>query len=595
MLVELNISNFAIIDQLTLRFDQGFNVLTGETGAGKSIIIDAVNLVLGGRADTTYTRADTSETRVECIFHLTAGLRGLIDPILEEEGLEGDDPETLILGRELRSSGRNFCRINGRTVNASLLKRVAEPLIDIHGQQEHLSLLRVREHQRMLDRYAGLDEPRLQLAAEVRRLNQVRWEVTELLRDAQKLARRVDQLSFQVEEIEAANLQPGEEATLNIERNRLANAEQLSQVAGEAYRLLIENSDEQPSAADLVGQAARLVGQLARLDQSLVEQQQAIDSLSYQLEDLAETLRDYSEAIDFDPARLQEVEERLALVFNLKRKYGDTVEEIIAFGRQAQVELDAISHSEERLQTLRKEEDMLRHKIGGLALTLSKARRQAGLRLADEVLGQLADLGMAKADFTVEIKWQPDPDGVFVPDESGETFTLAYDERGIDQIEFLISANPGEPLKPLIKVASGGETSRIMLALKTVLALADETPTLIFDEIDQGIGGRVGRVVGRKLWGLTQHSNHQVLCITHLPQIAGYATTHYHVSKEVEGNRTRTIIRPLEHEDRVDELAQMLGALSESTRQSAREILTEATASQGRAESGPAAAQGVLL
>ena len=532
---------------------------------------------------------------MESIFHLSQYLRTLIDPILEQEGLEGDEPDTLILGREIRSSGRNFCRVNGRTVNLSLLKKIAEPLIDIHGQQDHLSLLRVRAHQRLLDRYAGLANERQKVADEVRHLNQVRQELAELLRDAQKLARRVDQLSFQVEEIQAANLKPGQEEALNLERNRLANAEQLSQLAGEAYRLLIENSDEQPSTADLLGQATRLIGNLVRLDQSLTEQQQTADSLSYQLEDLAETLRDYSENIDFDPTRLQEVEERLTLIFNLKRKYGDTVEEIITFGDQAQAELRNISHSEERIQALREEEEALRHKIGRLALALSKARRQAGQTLADEVLGQLADLGMAQADFTVEIKWDQNPEGVYVVDDTGETLSVAYDQRGIDQIEFLISANPGEPLKPLIKVASGGETSRIMLALKTVLALADETPTLIFDEIDQGIGGRVGSVVGRKLWGLTHKSSHQVLCITHLPQIAGYANTHYHVSKEVADNRTRTSVRPLENEDRIEEMAQMLGALSESTRQSARDILKEAATTQSKETSGPKTAQGVLL
>lgn len=595
MLVELNISDFAIIDKISMRFNPGFNVLTGETGAGKSIIIDAVNLLVGGRADTSFTRAGSDRARVESIFHLTDRLHALVDPILEREGLEGDDPDTLILGREIRSNGRNFCRVNGSTVSLSILKEIAEPLIDIHGQHDHLSLLRVREHQGFLDRFAGLEGDRANLTAEVRHLHQVRQELNDLLRDEQKLARRVDQLSFQVEEILAAALKPGEEAELNLERNRLANAEQLGQLAGEAHRLLIENSDEQPSAADLLGQTAKLISNLVKLDQSMEEQQQIIDGLTYQVEDLAETLRDYSESIDFDPGRLQEVEERLALIFNLKRKYGDSIEEIIAFGEQAQAELDNISHSEERIKKLREREEALRHTIGGMALTLSQARRQASQKLADGVISHLADLGMAKADFVGEIKWEDDPNGVYVVAEEGTTRTLACDERGIDRVEFLISANPGEPLKPLAKVASGGETSRIMLALKTVLALADETPTLIFDEIDQGIGGRVGSVVGRKLWGLAQHGNHQVLCITHLPQIAGYANTHYHVTKQIEGERTRTHVAALADEARVEELALMLGAVSESTRQSAREILHEAASAQQADRSGQETAQGVLL
>ncbi|MEW5958945.1 MAG: DNA repair protein RecN, partial [Chloroflexota bacterium] len=521
--MELNIADFAIIDQLTLRFHPGFNALTGETGAGKSIIIDAVTILLGGRADTTFVRAGSEQARIEGGFRLSPALRAMIDPVLEREGLEGDEPDTLLLGREIRNTGRSYCRVNGRTVNLSILEEVAQPLVDIHGQSEHLSLLQVRQHQRFLDRYAGLDEPRQALAAEVRQLRRARQELNSLLQDQQRLARRVDQLTFQVEEIRAANLQPGEEEELNVERNRLANAEQLSQLAGELYRLLIEGQgDEQPAAADLLGQAARLAGNLVRLDETWQPHSQVVEELVYQLEDLGRTVRDYSEGIDFNPLRLQEVEERLGLIYNLKRKYGHSIQEIIQFGQKAQAELDTLSHSEERLEALRAETEGLRRKIGQLALALSQARRQAGQTLAGGVVAQLADLGMARADFAVEISWLDDPEGVYVETGEGPCRTLACDERGIDRIEFLIAPNPGEPLKPLVKVASGGETSRIMLALKTVLAVADETPPLIFYEIDQGIGGRVGGVVGRKLRGLAQDGGHQVLCVTHLPQIAGY-------------------------------------------------------------------------
>lgn len=578
MLAELIVADFAIIDELHLNFHPGFNVLTGETGAGKSIIIDAVSMLLGGRADTNFIRADTNRARVEGIFRLPDRLKAFVGPILEREGLEGDDPDSLILGREIRSTGRNFCRVNGSTVSLTILEEIAAPLIDIHGQSEHLSLMQVRQHQRFLDRYAGLEEQREKLAVEVRRLRRVRQELAELVRDEQRLARRVDQLSFQVEEIQAANLKPAEEAELNLERTRLANAEQLSQLAAEAYRLLAESADDdQPSAADLLGQAARAIGNLVKLDETMAEQSQLVDTVTYQVEDLARSLRDYSEEIDFDPGRLQEVEERLALIFNLKRKYGNSIEEVIEFGRRAEAELESISHSEERIEELREIQETLRRDIGRMALELSQARRQAGQTLADGVVAQLADLGMERADFTVEIKWSDDLEaGVYVDaGEEGE-LTLACDERGIDRIEFLIAPNPGEPLKPLVKVASGGETSRIMLALKTVLAVADETPTLIFDEIDQGIGGRVGGVVGRKLRGLAHATGHQVLCVTHLPQIAGFADNHYHVAKEVVGERTQTHIRVLTGEAQVEELAQMLGSLSDSTRESARELLQEA-------------------
>jgi DNA repair protein RecN (Recombination protein N) len=577
MLRELTITNFAIIDELHLRFTPGFNVLTGETGAGKSIIIDAVSLLLGGRADTTFIRTGADVAQVEGIFRLDGRPQAQINPILEREGLEGDLPDTLILGREIRATGRNYCRVNGRTVNLSLLEEISQPLVDIHGQSEHLSLLRVRAHQRFLDQFAGLDEQRETLAQEVRKLQATRKELASLLRDEQELARRVDQLTYQVEEIDAARLQPGEEEELIIERTRLANAEQLSQLVGETYAALYDSGEEQLSAADLLGQITRALAQLRKIDSSLAEQEQLAESLAIQVDELARTLHDYQESVEFSPARLVRVEERLGLIYSLKRKYGSSIEEVLAFGERARAELESITHSEERIEVLREEEEQLRRTIGRMAAGLSQARAAAGERLAAEVEAQLADLSMEGARFAVDLSWIDDPDGVYVGEQ-----TLACDERGIDRIEFLIAPNVGEGLKPLVKVASGGETSRLMLALKTVLSAADETSTLIFDEIDQGIGGRVGGVVGRKLWGLTQADGlqHQVLCVTHLPQIAGYADTHFRVEKGVSQQRTTTGVLTLDGDSRVEELALMLGAPSEGTRRSAQEILEEAAAAR---------------
>jgi DNA repair protein RecN (Recombination protein N) len=580
MLTELTISDFAIIENLTLRFDAGFNVLTGETGAGKSIIIDAVTLLLGGRADTSFIRTGSKRARIEGIFRLSPPLRKILDPLLEEEGLEGDNEDTLVLSREIRATGRSFARVNGNTVSLNLLEAVTGPLVDIHGQHEHLSLMRVKQHQRFLDRFAGLVPRRETLAGQVKQLRQVRQELSTLQQDAQKLARRIDQLSFQVEEIERTGLRVGEEEELNVERTRLANAEQLSQITGEVNQLLVEADDpEQAAVTDLMGQVARAVQSLTRLDPSWAEQSQAVENIIYLIDDLARFIHDYSENIDFNPNRLREIEERLSLIFSLKRKYGDSIADILTFGERAAAELAAISRSEERIEELLEVEEALRREIGENALALSQARRAAAERLSTGVEAQLSDLGMPDTRFHVDMQWVPDPTGVFVyadPD-TPEPQLVACDERGIDQIEFLISANVGETPKPLIKVASGGETSRIMLALKTVLAHADETPTLIFDEIDQGIGGRVGGVVGQKLSGLARGGTHQVLCVTHLPQIAGYAARHYHVAKEVADGRTQTGIRQLTGEQQVDELAQMLGTLSDSTRQSAREILNQAS------------------
>ncbi len=573
MLTELTIKNFAIIDTLTLNFTAGFNVLTGETGAGKSIIIDAVNLLLGGRATSDSVRADTKSAFVEGQFQLSDTEQKLISPILAREGLADEDDNILILGREIRANGRNFCRVNGRTVSLSLLSEIAAPLVDIHGQHHHLSLLQTKMHGAFLDRFGNLNSQRQAITQLYKKLQNTRKELHRLQQDAQHIARRIDQLQFQVDEILAAGLQLGEEETLNTERTRLSNAERLSQLANESYHLLAEGNDEQVSAADLVGQAVHSLNNLLRIDESANELPELAESISYQLEDLAGQLQGYVESVEFSPERLQEVEERLGLIFSLKRKYGDSIAEILAFEEKASAELENISGAEDRIESLLAEEDNLRHQLGNLAEKLSTARRKAGKKLAHGVESELKSLGMARTQFEVNIAQTPTDDGVFV---NGEAF--ACDETGIDKIEFLIAPNPGEPLKPMAKIASGGETSRLMLALKTVLARADETPTLIFDEIDQGIGGRIGGVVGDKLRSLAHLADHQVLCITHLPQIAAYGDTHFHVVKIIKNNRTGTRVNTLEGAARIDELAQMLGTLTDATRLSAQELLATATA-----------------
>ncbi len=580
MLAEIHIRNFAIIEELSLRFDEGLNVLTGETGAGKSIIIDAVSLLLGGRASTDWIRAGAERAEIEGHFVLGARAQA-IQPILEAEGLEGED-DLLILAREVRRNGRNICRVNGRAVSLSLLSEIGQWLVDIHGQGEHLSLLRVREHVNLLDRYAGLEAERAEMARLVQALRQVRAELTDLRQDERELARRIDLLSYQVEEITEARLEPGEEEELEAERLRLANAEQLMQLAIEVTQVLEEGSEEQLSAVDLLGQAVQALTRLARIDPTMAEIRQQVEELSYQLSDLARDVRHYQDGIEFNPARLAQVEERLELIYNLKRKYGDSIEEILAFAERAQAELENITHAEERIAELEAEEERLLHEIGELGRRLSEARRAAGERLARAVEQELADLRMEHARFGVDIRWQDDPEGAYVGDRR-----VAFDATGLDRVEFLISANPGEPLRPLARVASGGETARLMLALKAVLSRADETPTLIFDEIDVGIGGRVGAIVGRKLWGLTApdargHRAHQVLCVTHLPQLAAYGDAHFHVLKTVEGERTLTHVRRLTGEARVQELAAMLGAPTASGQESAAAMLAEAESTKVR-------------
>ncbi len=617
MLADLHIRNFAIIDDLHLTFGPGLNILTGETGAGKSIIIDAVGMLLGDRATAEWVRAGSELAEIEASFQVVEGdILTELQPILEENGL--DDPENphwLTLSREVRRTGRNICRINGRMVNLQLLGEVTGYLVDVHGQGEHLNLLQARTHVHLIDRYANLLPQRRRLAERVSELRKVREALQRLRQDARTIAQRIDLLSFQAEEIASAKLRPGEESELESERRRLGNAEALMKLAQTAQAILSNGDGEVPGALDLISEAVGRIERLARIDPDMKETADESQALLEQLSDLARTLEDYADNLEFNPERLEEVEERIDLISNLKRKYGDTIEQINAFGQRAQAELDGLSNWEAKTTALEQQEESLLRTIGQLGAELSRQRAVAGHQLARQVEQELADLRMARARFGVAVEQNNKADGAYLPDGR----RVAFDSTGVDQVEFMISANPGEPLKPMAKVASGGETARLMLALKSVLTHADATPTLIFDEIDQGIGGRVGAVVGQKLWMLTGRQSlngkasndkngdknggkngksgkksqpalvaepvaetsvaHQVLCITHLPQLAAFGDQHFTVNKRVtqlDGEeRTSTVVRQLDERARVEELMQMLGAESEAGRRSVEEMLNE--------------------
>jgi DNA repair protein RecN (Recombination protein N) len=565
MLQELRIRNFAIIEEIVLGFEPGLFVLTGETGAGKSIIVDAIEMLLGGRGDSNVIRSGEETASVEGDFVLENDALAEVRPILEREGLW--DGETLLtLGREVRREGRNIARVNGRTVNLAILRDVGQILVDVHGQSEHLSLLRVREHLRLLDRFAGLEEKRGKFSGMAEELQRVRGELERIRAGEREAARRADMLQYQIGEIDAARIQPGEEKALLEERTRLANAEQLAQLADQAIAALDSEGEENRPASDLLGEAARSLAALSKIDPSLNSARESSQAVLDQAAELARDLRVYRESIEFNPRRLEQVEERVELLRNLKRKYGETLEAVAQHADQARTELEGITHADQRRAELEAQEKILLTSLGVLGAELSRARRSAADDLARGIETELADLKMAGAKFSVDQTWREDPEGAFVGDRR-----VAFDSTGLDGIEFLVAPNPGEGLKPLVKVASGGETSRLMLAMKSVLARADRTPTLIFDEIDQGIGGRVGMTVGKKLWRLTPR--HQVLCVTHLPQLAAYGDQHLHVEKTVQGKRTLTRVQKLEGQGRVSELAAMLGTLSETTRESAEEIL----------------------
>ncbi|MGE5377543.1 MAG: DNA repair protein RecN [Bacteroidota bacterium] len=566
MLTELRIHNFAIIDKLDLRFGPGLIILTGETGAGKSIILDAVVMLIGGRADATIIRTDADAAFVEGVFHLRGPEKEAVHAILQREELM-DDPDYVVLTREVRREGRSVARVNGRTANVSLLKELGALLIDIHGQAEHLSLLDPRAHLGLLDRYAEVARPLSDYRQTYHALLNLRRELNDLRKAQADAERRVDMLTYQAEEVEAAHLKPGEDEELRKERDRLANAEALSRNAQEALAVLEEGSPETPAATDLIGQVVQALSALAKIDSAQNDMADQAELLLDNMSDLIHNLQDYLEEIEFNPKRLDEVEERLDLIHSLIRKYGGSIPAVISYGSEARKQLELITTASERIQELEMQEAKFLEKLAKQGSLLSEKRKSAAVEMGNGIETELDDLRMEAAKFGVDFQTKPDPNGAPVEDGT----RIAFDQNGFDRIEFLIAPNPGEGLKPLAKIASGGETSRLMLGLKNVLARADEVPSLIFDEIDQGIGGRVGMVVGQKLWNLSRV--HQVFCVTHLPQLAAFGDEHYQVQKVIQGNRTLTRVERLDGEPRLLELSQMLGEVGEGTLRSAHELM----------------------
>jgi DNA repair protein RecN (Recombination protein N) len=569
MLTELRIENFAIIDKLELEFSSGLITFTGETGAGKSIIMDALEMLLGGRADATVLRTDAERASVEGVFKLSAASQESVNEILKREDLL-DDESYVTLAREVRREGRSTARINGRTVNVTLLKEIGKFLVDIHGQTEHLSILDPRTHLGLLDRFANVDVLLASYRQSYSALQAVRRDLNELRAAQADSKRRIEMFTFQAEEIESARIKPGEDEELRLERDRLANAELLATNAQEALQLLDEGSPETPAITDQLGQAVSALASMARVDTKKTELSTRAESLLENIAEISHELRDYLEAIEYNPHRLEDVEERLDMLHRLLRKYGGTLETVLAFGVKARSELETINTASEKISALETSEDTLLEELSERGRKLSEKRKATATELSRSVEIELDDLKMASAHFGVDFQTKSDPAGLPLDKD----MRVAFDGSGFDRVEFLVAPNPGEGLKPLARIASGGETSRLMLALKNTLARADQIPSLVFDEIDQGIGGRVGAVVGQKLWNLGRA--HQVLCITHLPQLAAFGDQHYRVQKLVNNNRTTTQVKRMEGDERLLELAQMLGEVTESTLRSAHDILQSA-------------------
>jgi len=549
MLTELNIKNFAIIDSLNITFEKGFNVLTGETGAGKSIIVDAVDLVLGGRASSEMIRSGCEEAVVEAAFDIS-DVKGVSEK-LGEMGIEKDD--NLVIKRTLSASGKNKVFINGSMATIAMLSDVGEFLVDIHGQHEHQTLIKVERHIDVLDEYAALGPLRQEMSEIYSEWNRVKDELESLKSSEADKEKKVDLLRFQSDEIEKAALKVDEDEELLEERKLLSNAGRLYESANTALEILYLQSG---SALELIKKAGSNVTDISIIDESMRVTLDAINSASASIEDAALTLRDYVGRISFDPERLNEIEERLDLIGRLKRKYGNTVSEILKYREEVDRELDGIERAEERIGELEREGERLKVKGLKVAETLSERRKKGSDELTKKVVKELSDLGMKKAIFEVKMERLND-----------------ISAKGSDKVEFLLSSNPGEATKPLSKIASGGELSRIMLALKKVLANPTGAPTMVFDEVDSGIGGGIAEVVGRKLREVAE--GRQVLCITHLAQIAAMADLHYAVSKGENKGRTTTTVSRLSGDERVDEVARMLGGMTitEATKRHAEEMI----------------------
>ncbi len=570
MLKELRIQNFAIIQQLDLQLTSGLTTFTGETGAGKSIILDAIEVLVGGKTDVSQIRAGEERALLEATFSLADRDGSSILEVLTREDLL-DDPDEITIAREIRREGRSVARINGRSISSNLLREIGGYLVDIHGQSEHLSLLNTRRHLELLDRYAGSEETLIAYQNEYHTLLNQRRELATLRQNERDALQRSDLLHFQIQEIESARLQPDEEEPLRQERDRLANAETLAALAQESLVLLDEGGDDVLALSDGFGQVVEKLTALARIDKTLEPFSNSARDMNEELTDLIRNLRDYVDQIEYNPRRLEQVEDRLDLIQNLKRKYGASIQAVIAFGLEAKKKLELIETAGDRIAELEGLEKVQMQRLAERALALSQCRKAAIQQMQESIEIELNDLSMSGARFQVEVSHEEDEThGLPMPDGK----KLKFDENGIDQVQFLIAPNPGEGLKPMVKIASGGETSRLMLALKNVLVKADSVPTLIFDEIDQGISGRVGSMVGEKLWKLGRR--HQVFCVTHLPQLAAFGDQHYSVRKEVEEGRTTTRVDILNDDSRKMELAQLLGNTSEAGLTAASEALNRA-------------------
>jgi len=575
VLDELTVRGFGIIEAINWKPVQGLNVITGETGAGKSLVVDAVEALLSGQVQEEDIRHGSDEARVEGIFRIAPNDREkALRELLAEKGLEEDD--TLLLTCDFRRQGRTTPRVNRQAVSRSLLRDIGAALVDIHGQSEHLSLLNKDRHLDFLDACAHTLGLRHDFGAMTAELRQIERDIKALSRDEQELARQKELLAFQIDEIEKAEMREGEDEELEKELAILTSAEKLKAASYEIYRIIYgdDSVSASSSAVDKVNEALPVLKNAVEADPSLQTKLGYLEEMVHGLEELAREVRSYGDNLAYDPSRLEEVQDRLELLRSLKRKYGGSIRAVLDYLAQAGAELEGMTSSGERREQLEIKSEQLKKEMGELASRLSGQRMKAAQKLAAAVIKELADLSMEQVEFDISVTQEPSLQGIPFPDGG----CYRFDSSGVDDVVFIASTNPGEPMKPLDRIASTGEVSRFMLALKSALAEADTIPVLIFDEIDIGVGGRSGEVIGRKLWNLSR--SHQVICVTHLPQIAAFADAHFSVSKKSAGERTVSTLEALQGDSHLNELAVMISGpgYTATSLKAAAELMVKAEA-----------------
>ncbi|WP_010252709.1 DNA repair protein RecN [Acetivibrio cellulolyticus] len=566
MLQQLQIQNIAIIDKVEIELGDGLNVLTGETGAGKSIIIDSINAILGERLSKDLIRAGKDKAAVEAVFTIDDDrLSGL----LGEYGIEPEEDGTLIISREFTLSGKNTCRINGKIATVSMLKQIGEMLIDIHGQHDNQSLLRTESHIDLLDSFADENIHNLKnnYLEKLSQYQEIKNRLKSLSGDKNDRERKIDFLKFQIDEIKKARLKPNEEEDLNKQRIILQNAEKIINTLSRVYELVGIGNKTEKSASDTIGDALSLMGEISKLDERYAAVLKRLEGVSFEVEDIVCEIRSNRDEVEYNPELLEQIEERLDLIYKLKKKYGVSIEEVCAFMANAQKELDEILNNEELVNKLSADLKRADDELYSLAEEISAKRKNAAGLLENKIGSELNDLEMKNARLKVNVEFD---------DTTGESGARKYNQNGLDKVEFLISTNAGEPLKPLAKIASGGEMSRIMLAIKTILAKVDKISTLIFDEIDIGISGKAAQKVGEKMSYISR--NHQVISVTHLAQIACIADNNYYIEKSTNAESTSTMVRKLNENEIKTEVARIIGGanISDITIKHAEEMINYA-------------------